>query len=62
MNPRILITVTVLAGCAAQQAQAPSPAAHKPPALEFIEDDYAGALSLARQRGVPLFVDVWAPW
>ncbi len=28
----------------------------------FIEDDYPRALQEARTRGVPLFVDVWAPW
>ncbi len=27
-----------------------------------IEDDYARALALARERGVPMVVDVWAPW
>jgi thioredoxin-like negative regulator of GroEL len=30
--------------------------------LDFIEDDYPGALQQARARGVPLFVDAWAPW
>ncbi len=27
-----------------------------------IEDDYPRALALARERGVPILVDVWAPW
>lgn len=36
-----------------------APAAHAVPA---IEDDYPGALAEARRRGVPLLVDVWAPW
>jgi hypothetical protein len=27
-----------------------------------IEDDYARALQEARERGVPILVDVWAPW
>jgi hypothetical protein len=27
-----------------------------------IEDDYARALEAARARGVPILVDVWAPW
>ena len=31
-------------------------------ALPFIEDDYAKALSEARQRNLPLFVEVSAPW
>jgi hypothetical protein len=31
-------------------------------ALPFIEDDYAKALSEARQSNLPLFVEVSAPW
>jgi hypothetical protein len=27
-----------------------------------IEDDYPRALALARERGTPILVDVWAPW
>lgn len=27
-----------------------------------IEDDYPRALAEARRLGVPLLVDVWAPW
>ncbi len=30
--------------------------------LDRIEDDYPRALAVARQRGVPILVDVWAPW
>jgi thiol-disulfide isomerase/thioredoxin len=30
--------------------------------LTFIEDDYPRALAEAKKRGVPLFVDAWAPW
>jgi len=30
--------------------------------LPFIEDDYGKALSLARQKKVPIFVEAWAPW
>jgi len=32
------------------------------PGLPFIEDDYAGALAEARERGTPLFIESWAPW
>jgi hypothetical protein len=39
---------------AAAPIAAPGPAA--------FSDDYAGALAAARARGVPLLVDVWAPW
>lgn len=31
-------------------------------ALPFIEDDAARAFAEARQRQVPVFVEVWAPW
>ncbi|MDQ3363989.1 MAG: thioredoxin family protein [Myxococcota bacterium] len=31
-------------------------------ALTWIHDDYAGALACAKQRGVPLVLDLWAPW
>jgi tetratricopeptide (TPR) repeat protein len=30
--------------------------------LPFIENDYAHGLAEARARGVPLFIDAWAPW
>jgi hypothetical protein len=30
--------------------------------LPFIQDDPAQALAEARQRKLPLFVEVWAPW
>jgi len=30
--------------------------------LPFINDDYPKALASARQRSLPIFVEVWAPW
>jgi hypothetical protein len=39
---------------AAAPAAAPAPAS--------LSDDYPGALVAARAKGVPLLVDVWAPW
>jgi len=30
--------------------------------LPFINDNFEKALAEAKQRNVPLFVDVWAPW
>ena len=39
------------------------PAAVAPAAgLAFIEDNFGKALSEARQRNVPIFVECWAPW
>ena len=40
------------------QVAEPTPAS----ALHFVEDDYKKALASARERNVPLFVDVWASW
>jgi len=41
-------------------ARADAPAAKL--AVPFIEDDYARALSEARSKNVPIFVENWAPW
>jgi hypothetical protein len=30
--------------------------------LPFVEDDYAAAIRDARTRGIPVFVEAWAPW
>jgi len=38
-------------------AAAPASAARK-----VVEDDYPAALAAAREKGVPILVDVWAPW
>jgi len=42
------------------------PAAQKDPegpfALPFVENDAAAALGHAREAGLPVFVEVWAPW
>ncbi len=39
---------------------ASSPAGPQP--LPWIEDDYAKALSQARSKNLPIFVENWAPW
>lgn len=58
-----LLVVGLLA-CTASRTQAPEAqaAAHDGAPLPFIEDDYPRALAEARAKGVPLFVDTWAPW
>jgi hypothetical protein len=30
--------------------------------LPWVEDDYGKALSQARAKDVPIFVEAWAPW
>lgn len=39
-----------------------SGADHKVGALHWFHDDYAGALACAKGKGVPLAIDMWAPW
>lgn len=50
---RLSLLVVVLAACSRAGSIHP---------VRFIENDYARALSEARTRGVPLFIDAWAPW
>jgi len=50
----LLATLATLA----TQARASAPPTHLP----IINDDYAKAQAEARQRHLPLFVEVWAPW
>ena len=56
--------VVGLLACTASRTSAPeAPAAAQEGApLPFISDDYARALSEAKAKGAPLFVEVWAPW
>jgi hypothetical protein len=28
----------------------------------FLSDDFAGAVAQAKERNVPIFVEVWVPW
>ena len=54
-----------LAALAAFAALAAAPAATAPEAksvLPFLPDDYGKALTLAREKKLPLFVEAWAPW
>jgi len=53
---------------AATRAAAPAraPAAHlishSREVVPFVPDDYSGALTAARAKHVPIFVEMWAPW
>ncbi|TQF14684.1 thiol reductase thioredoxin [Myxococcus llanfairpwllgwyngyllgogerychwyrndrobwllllantysiliogogogochensis] len=53
-----------LVACTAANTNTPvsTDATHAGAPLPFIEDDYARALAEAKAKGIPLFVDVWAPW
>ncbi len=39
-----------------------APVARAAEVLPFIDDDYAKALTMARAKHLPIFVDAWAPW
>ncbi len=52
---RLLLTLLAL-GAALPAAAGPA----APPVA--VHEQYAPALAEARARGVPLLVDVWAPW
>jgi hypothetical protein len=56
----------LLAAASAAPARGAAPAAPSRAAAATrkatIEDDYARALSEAKRRGVPIVIDVWAPW
>jgi len=49
-----------LSPATASPAAAPSSAPKA--ALPWIENDYARAMAEAKRRGVPVFVEAWAPW
>jgi hypothetical protein len=40
----------------------PAGASMAPSRLPILNDDYARAHAEAVKRGVPIFVEVWAPW
>jgi hypothetical protein len=57
-----LASVAVLSAALALAGPAAAIAASQGPKGRSIEDDYDRARAAARARGVPLVVDVWAPW
>ena len=57
---RIPLVAPFLLALSAAAAVPSAPA--KKPVLPFIEDDYARALSEARAKKLPLFIEAWAPW
>lgn len=60
VKPSLASSVLLLSlACASQRASTLEASSE---ALPFIENDYARALTDARARNVPMFVDTWAPW
>jgi hypothetical protein len=60
---RVRYFVAAVGAFALAVAVAPPPAAAGPSrSLPFIENDFPQALARAREAGVPVFVEVWAPW
>ncbi len=57
-----LVRLTLLLVLLAAPPLATSAPPAAPPVLPFVEDDYARALSEANARGLPIFVEAWAPW
>ncbi len=51
----------LFAGVASVASAAAPPAAARP-VLPWIEDDYGRALSEAKAKKRPIFVEAWAPW
>jgi thioredoxin-like negative regulator of GroEL len=60
--PAACLLLMGLVACTAANTNAPAAEAHAGSPLPFIEDDYSRALAEAKAKGLPLFVDVWAPW
>ena len=53
----LVLALLAVSGAASANAV---PAGSK--ALAFVDDDYAKALSEARAKKLPLFIEAWAPW
>lgn len=61
---RLLLSALVLTSTASARPARPSSKLEASPAFSvpFIEDDVERALSLAREKHLPVFVEAWAPW
>jgi hypothetical protein len=54
MKSRLLLGILLLTTAGAALSAAAD--------LPWINNDYSKALTQAKQRKVPIFVEVWAPW
>ena len=72
---RTAVLASLLLACKREPATKPAPANHPPDpgnqpcakaerrgSIAWIEDDYGAALACARQKKVPVVLDLWAPW
>ena len=64
-----LVLALIAPACAGRPSQSVAPAAANTGdqaalagPLRFTEDDPTTALAEAKRRGVPVFVEAWAPW
>jgi len=59
----IALLAALTSGAATAASPAPaSKTAAKSEVVPFIADDYARAVAEAKARGVPIFIEAWAPW
>lgn len=60
----VFLAAIIVAGaaCGSSQKAAAPPAPEKVEKLSWIDDDLDGALARGKQAGLPVFVDMWAPW
>ena len=57
---KVTTTIVAMKPLLLALALAVSAAAHAK--IDFIENDYATAVSRAKAKNVPVFVEAWAPW
>jgi hypothetical protein len=58
MSSRCIAALTLVGGLAMGSA---APATSRT-SLPWVEDDYSKAVTQARAKNVPIFVEAWAPW
>ena len=58
----LIATGAMAATTFAATTTASKAAAAKSEVLPWISDDYTKAVAEAKARGVPIFVEAWAPW
>ena len=61
IGPALLLGLTLIGVVAAPTSWSATRVA-KPMAVPFLEDDYPKALTEARAKKLPIFIEFWAPW